>query len=192
MLDHRDKLLCLNDKDRLPSFFVDSLFIHLVVQNIENTAIDKSSVKALEHVVQRTTCHTDVFSCNKMFIPTNVNDYHWTMTVVNFPLREIHYYDSLNGNGRKYTDALIKWLACESMFRKKIELDINKWKIISQEPHIPQQTGNGTECGVFAMMCADFLLEDLPLLYDLSQMKFFRKKIAADILRNELTYPLAV
>ena len=192
MLDHRDKVLCLHDKDRLPSFFVDSLFIHLVLQHTENEEIGNSSLKAFEDVVKRTTRNIDIFSCEKMFIPTNINNYHWSMTVVNFPLHEIHYYDSMNGNGKKYTDVLIKWLACESMFRKQIELDIKEWKIISQEPHVPQQTGNGTECGVFTMMCADFLLDDIPLLYNLGQMDFFRKKITADILRNSIGYPFSV
>jgi Ulp1 protease family, C-terminal catalytic domain len=110
MLDHRDKILCLNDKDRLPSFFADAIFMQLLVENME-----KKSEKALEDVVKRVTRYIDVFSCDKMFVPTNINNNHWTMTIVNFPMREIHYYDSLSGLGQKYTDALIIWLASESM-----------------------------------------------------------------------------
>jgi Ulp1 family protease len=106
------------------------------------------------------------------------------MTVVNFPEREIQYYDSLSGDGKKYKDILLKWLACELMFRKSEELDIKHWEIIPKEPHMPQQTGNGTECRVFSMMCADFTHDNLPLVYSLGDVKFFRNKISADILRN--------
>jgi Ulp1 family protease len=160
----------------------------LLVENTANRTLGMDSVKEFKDVVKNATRGTDIFSCDKMYIPTNINNCHWTMTVVNFPEREIHYYDSLSGDGKKYTNILIKWLACELMFRKSEELDIKQWKIISKEPHVPQQTGNGTECGVFYMMCADFTLDNLPLVYSLGDMKFFRNKIAADILRNAVNY----
>jgi Ulp1 family protease len=82
MLDHRDKILYLNDKDHLPSFFVDAIFMQLLVGNME-----KKSEKALVDVVKRVIRYIDVFSCDKMFVPANINSNHWTMAVVNFPMR---------------------------------------------------------------------------------------------------------
>jgi Ulp1 family protease len=41
-------------------------------------------VKEYKDAVKRTTCDTDIFSCDKMYITTNINNYHWAMAVVNF------------------------------------------------------------------------------------------------------------
>jgi Ulp1 family protease len=47
---------------------------------------------------------------------------------------------------------------------------------------------NGNDCGIFAMLCADFLSDDLCLTYNMNDMEFYRLKIAAAILKGSLSY----
>lgn len=72
------------------------------------------------------------------------------------------------------------------MLKKSQELNISEWTVITQEAGVPQQGSNGNECGVFTMMCADFLSDNLPMTYSLQEIDYFRLKIAADILRGNL------
>lgn len=51
----------------------------------------------------------------------------------------------------------------------------------------PAQHG-GSDCGLFVAMVADFLTDDLPFAFGQFDMDFFRKKIAADLLRQRLHY----
>ena len=103
--------------------------------------------------------------------------------------KEIHYYDSMSGSGQKYLDGLRKWVVDESSTRKNMTVETQKWKLIDNERHVPQQT-NCNDCGVFATICADFISDDLPLSYGKAQMLHYRKKIGTDIIRGSLLYPM--
>jgi Ulp1 family protease len=72
--------------------------------------------------------------------------------------------------------------------KKKQELKISQWNVMTKENGVPQQMSNRNKCGVFAMMCADFVSDNLPMTFNLDEMKFFRRKIAGDILRGYLNY----
>jgi sentrin-specific protease 1 len=52
---------------------------------------------------------------------------------------------------------------------------------------VPQQQ-NGYDCGVFSIMCADYVSDNLPLSYVQEDMQNNRVKIAAAIRRGHLTY----
>ena len=52
---------------------------------------------------------------------------------------------------------------------------------------VPQQT-YGVDCGVFTCMTANFLADDLPLLYNQSHMALFRKNMVYDIANCMLLY----
>ena len=94
----------------------------------------------------------------------------------------------MSGPGTAYTDKVKDWLVKEMASKKKEVLNISEWKVFTQEKCVPQQGSNGNECGLFTMICADFLSDYLPMSYSLKDMDFFRRKIAADILRGKLTY----
>lgn len=181
LLNDRDKAMCLVDDDRVASFFMDAQFMQYINDHKDDVVANWAS---------KVTKYLDIFCHNKVFIPTNVRGVHWTMIVVNIQYKEIHYYDSMSGEGKEYTDLVKRWLVQEAIRRKKTAFDITEWKVLSREKGVPQQFSNGTECGVFTMMCADFLTDDLPLVYNLSQMSYFRRKIAADILRGNLSYKI--
>ena len=60
-------------------------------------------------------------------------------------------------------------------------------KFVNRSDEIPKQD-NGFDCGVFTIVCADYLLDNLPLNYSQANMEFWREKIAIDILRGRLRY----
>ena len=133
----------------------------------------------------------DVFAKDKVFFPVNLSNTHWTLAVAYIQRKEIHYYDSMSGSGTMYLEGLLRWLADEHQTRKGSPLDTSEWQLISREDHVPQQA-NGVDCGVFTIVCADFISDDLPLEYSQKDIPRFRQKIGCDILRGFLTYPLDV
>jgi Ulp1 family protease len=137
--------------------------------------------------VKRWSKKFDVFSLNKVFLPINLNNTHWVMAVVKITQHEIHYYDSMSGSGQRHLRHILQWLQDESKEKKKTELDTSSWQLIDGEEDVPQQ-GNGFDCGVFSIMCADYVSDDLPLCYNQSEMPNNRIKIGAAIARGQLTY----
>ena len=70
----------------------------------------------------------------------------------------------------------LQWLVDEARVKKGFVLDSSEWKLVHRENNLPQQE-KGYDCGVFAIMCADFLSDDLPLSYTQKDVPFFRKKM---------------
>ena len=80
------------------SHFFSSFFMVKLLQNGKYTYAN----------VKRWSKKFDVFSKDKIFIPININNSHWTLLVVYIQKKEIHYYDSFSGSGKTYTNAAMK------------------------------------------------------------------------------------
>jgi Ulp1 family protease len=184
MLQERDNHLCLTDIDRLPSHFFNSFFLAKIMQK---------DLGVYDYAQVMRWCNKfDVFAMDKLFFPINLSNTHWTMAVVSMQLKEIYYYDSMSGrsNRGKYVDILLHWLDDEAKHRCKTDKFIRAdWNLFHEETHVPLQT-NGYDCAVFAILCADFLSDNLPLHYDQSSMPLYRRKIVAAIIRGSLNYPM--
>ena len=60
--------------------------------------------------------------------------------------KEIHYYDSMSGSGKKYLEGLLRWLVDEAQNKKKIDnYDTSDWKTFDRERHVPQQRNGRVE-----------------------------------------------
>jgi len=178
MLQERDQKLCAaSNGARLPSHYFNSFFIAKLLENGQYTYNN----------VKRWSKKFDVFSMDRIFMPINLNNTHWVMSVVYIQRKEIHYYDSMSGSGQRHLQAILRWLGDESKEKKKVQLDTTGWKLIDREQDVPQQE-NGYDCGVFSIICADFKSDDLPLRYEQSEMSLNREKIGAAIRRGFLTY----
>ena len=141
--------------------------------------------------IKRWSKRFDVFAMDKVFFPINIRNTHWTLAVIYVKLKEIRYYDSMNGCGLKLLEALRQWLMHEALYKKNVVLDESSWKLIdSGEHHVPvPEQNNFFDCGVFVCVAADFIQDDLPLTYSQENIPFFRQKIAADIIRGYTLYP---
>jgi sentrin-specific protease 1 len=179
MLDERDRLLCMENSYRRRSHFFNSFFMAKLGFgkniNTEN--------------VKRWTKNFKPFTMDKIFFPINIENQHWTMLVVNIKSRRILYFDSLYGDGLRYCEAIQFWLNELEMEEGWLQ-EQYEFRSHGRDSGTPCQT-DGTSCGVFSLLCADFMSDDLPInesSYNQSQIDFFRTKIAAAILRGRLDY----
>jgi Ulp1 family protease len=84
-------------------------------------------------------------------------------------------------------NGLFRWIQDEG---GKNDVIVNKeeWTLIDHGKEFPQQD-NSYDCGLFAIVCADHLSDDLPVtISSFSDMPFWRNKVAVDMLRGKLTY----
>ena len=136
--------------------------------------------------VRKWTKHFDIFSADKILIPINITNTHWTLLVFYVLLKEVHYSASMSREGDRYIKNGLRWLADEIMNKKGIAIDINEWKRYQQEDHVPQQN-NGYDCGMFVLMCARAIAYNQPLSsYNQRDMQRYRYMIGRQILQGSL------
>jgi Ulp1 family protease len=178
MLQERDDSLCEQNENRRHSHFFNSFFAERLL------ATDRCYTYKN---VKRWSKKLDIFEMDKIFFPINIGNMHWTLAVVYPQKKRIEYFDSMRGKGAFYTDALFRWIQDEAVTRG-LNINMEEWTTYSRSHEIPQQ-GNGFDCGVFTIIAADFLSDNLPLLYSQSDMESFRLKIILRILNGCLDYP---
>ena len=124
-------------------------------------------------------------------LPVNINSTHWVLCIVDFVNKEVIFIDSMAGSGAVYREALLRWVQDEHQNKKGTPLDPSvKWTSRSTGSSLPQQM-NGSDCGVFATMCAVYLSDPfgdavfggMGIRPDFSQADapYFRKRILLDI-----------
>ena len=138
--------------------------------------------------VRKWSKRISTFNLNKIYMPIfREAERHWGMLVVLVQNREIHYHDSMAKDGTQYTQAALRWLADEAHVRRHGDFDATRWSTHESGTSGPQQH-NGYDCGVYSILCADFLTDELPLAYHHSNMGMARLKIAGAIIRGHLTH----
>ncbi len=130
----------------------------------------------------------DVFAQEKIFCPINLNNNHWVMAVIFLDKKEIHYYDSFRRSGFTEMNNLLSWIDTEALIEGKLEYCRGYWTMRDgRELETPRQS-NGVDCGVFAICCASYLADNLPLDYRQEDIDDHRLRIGSAILRGELPY----
>ncbi|XP_020805395.1 LOW QUALITY PROTEIN: sentrin-specific protease 1-like [Drosophila serrata] len=120
--------------------------------------------------VKRWTRKVDIFS--KDIIPVPVH------------CKTIRYCDSMGKPNQDVLDALESYLQQESLDKRKQPFDTSDFKIESV-PNVPQQT-NGSDCGVFSCMFAEYISPDAPITFSQENMDYFRKKMILEISDGKL------
>lgn len=195
MLKERDKILCSRLSSRKPSQYLNSFFISQLL-----TTQDDGSHKYDYNSVKRHTKKFDVSKCDKIFVPINTNNSHWTLAVIFVKSTTIKYYDSLRNHNtapitssviekgkarsKLYLNTLKQWI-CDEVKEKSLSYDVKSLKLECDEDY-PQQIE--CDCGIFTIMCADFLSDDLELSFTAKDMPYFRRKILKDIQAGSLDY----
>lgn len=181
LLQDRDALLCQINPSRNSSHYFSSFFMSKVLDEHDTRVYTYSAVR-------RWTKKFDIFTKRRIYFPINISNTHWTHLVLYVEAREIHYYDSMGGNGDKYMRAILKWIVDEARDKKEIDgYDVSEYRLIDHGHNIPQQE-NGYDCGVFSCMFADFDTDDLPFQFSQENLAEFRLKIVLAIMRGELIY----
>jgi Ulp1 family protease len=107
--------------------------------------------------------------------------------------KRICYLDSLcdKYRGSRLLEGVLTWLADEHMDKKKVALRGDFEMVPCTTESMPQQS-NAYDCGVYCIMAADFLSDDLNI-HELrkERIPLFRQKIAHHIIKGELYYDSA-
>ena len=97
----------------------------------------------------------------------------------------------MGSSTKKYLNAIIKYLNDESKDKENHDIDINEWSLLNCNKLTTPQQNNGFDCGVFTIMFADFIINNIPIMYiNHSDMPYYRKKICLDIFVENLTYEI--
>jgi sentrin-specific protease 1 len=102
--------------------------------------------------------------------------------------KKIQYFDSMAGGGLDFLKALQRYVAEESMDKRKITIDTSDWQLQTCIRSSTPQQENGSDCGMFSIMFADFLTDNLPLDFHQADIPDFRIKVCASILNGKLWY----
>lgn len=158
---------------RKPSKFFDSHFLDRIAPQGQYAY----------NQVQRWTKHQSLSKFDKVFIPVNIRNTHWTLIVVRMLAKTVSYYDSMNGDGSAHFEIILRYLEDESkgdvaLDKEPWTFDRRKWKSINVKT--PQQT-NGYDCGVFVIQLADLLSLDIPLLFGQADMAVVRRRLLSSI-----------
>lgn len=133
--------------------------------------------------LKRWTRKVDIFAQDLMVVPVHL-DVHWCMSIVDFREKSIVYYDSMGGNNPKCLAALKQYLQDESLDKKKQTYNMSNWKL-QPAKNIPQQM-NGSDCGVFSCMFAEYVCANKKITFTQQDMPYFRNKMVYEILKSKL------
>ncbi|XP_046753595.1 sentrin-specific protease-like [Diprion similis] len=133
--------------------------------------------------LKRWTRKVDIFSKEMLVVPIHLG-MHWCMSIVDFRDKTIRYFDSMGGSNLKCLNALKQYLQDESLDKKKQPYNMTGWKLENVKD-IPQQM-NGSDCGVFSCMFAEYLCANKRLTFSQKDMPYFRNKMVYEILKSKL------
>ncbi|KAG6972449.1 hypothetical protein JG688_00003965 [Phytophthora aleatoria] len=133
--------------------------------------------------VRRWTRKIDLFAMDKIFMPVNVGNMHWCMAVIFMTEKRIQYYDSMHGSGAACLKVLLRYLHDESEHKKKQKFNEEGWRLVTTTPDTPQQN-NGSDCGVFSCMFADYLSQNKPLSFVQKDIPFHRHRMVLHVSRG--------
>lgn len=153
---------------------------------------------------RRGRARVDLFAIDFVFVPINLDNRHWTLSVVNVQRKTISYYDSAGGGKvnmgccpasygtpEDHMKRILAYLSKEHQDKKDEPLP-EGWKINpvgqSEDVLIPQgripQQQNGYDCGVFVCKYADCISRGEPLTFTQSDItnNYYRREIKDVIL----------
>ncbi|XP_076750121.1 sentrin-specific protease 1 [Xylocopa sonorina] len=133
--------------------------------------------------LKRWTRKIDIFAQDLIVIPVHLG-IHWCMSIIDFRDKSICYYDSMGGNNLKCLSVLRQYLEDESLDKKKQTYDTSNWKLECAK-NIPQQM-NGSDCGVFSCMFAEYICANKKITFTQQDMPYFRNKMVYEILKSKL------
>ena len=126
---------------------------------------------------------------DKVFFPINIHNTHWTMAVAHVRDKRICYYDSMGSISDRYLRIVLRYLGDECLAKKGVELDVSEWELCRCDRSTTPQQENGSDCGVFSILFADFISGELPISsFNQSHIASFRRKICLSILKGKLLY----
>lgn len=134
--------------------------------------------------VRRWTRKVDIFSYDIIPVPVHVGQVHWCMAIIHLKNKTIRYYDSMGTPNPRVLNALEEYLKEESLDKKKQHFDTSKFQKESVVD-APRQM-NGSDCGVFSCMFAEYITRNREITFSQQHMPYFRQKMVLEIVQGKL------
>ncbi|KAG1673549.1 hypothetical protein FOA52_003849 [Chlamydomonas sp. UWO 241] len=131
----------------------------------------------------------NILSVDRVIVPVNDNNIHWTCAVIDIKGRQLMYLDSMGGQDPDLLEFLARYIADESRDKLKVELDTSSWVRVHRSD-VPRQR-NGCDCGMFTILYADRL--GLGRAFDFTQNDVTtnaRVKVLHRLLTHLLPHPV--
>lgn len=128
--------------------------------------------------LKRWTRKVDIFSYDLIIVPVHLG-VHWCMATIDFRNKTVKYYDSMGSPNNKCLQSLMKYLQDESLDKRKIPFEASGWQTENVQK-IPQQM-NGSDCGMFSCMYAEFICRNANITFTQEDMPYFRRKMVYEI-----------
>lgn len=170
-----------------PSHFFNSFFFEKL-GNGEATANYEAVRRHAKKQVKSTVPPGNIFGLDKLVIPININDSHWTLIVAFMQERRVQYYDSLHSPGANYLKAFKVYLQGEAEKWKGDKLvpehllNIDEWNLVPTDHTATPKQNNNPDCGAFACTIANYISNGLSLRFSCDNMPYFRQRITHDLL----------
>ena len=81
-----DELALVND--RLGNFFIDTGLMHFLMADDDIVLLNEVQFRK----VKAYTRNVDIFSFDRVFIPTNIRNFHWMLIVIKIQLKEAIFF----------------------------------------------------------------------------------------------------
>ena len=164
---HHDSMLCEEDPSRSASHFFNCHFIDKLVKD------GHDGVKRWSKKVRG----KNIFALDKVYVPINVDEWHWRLAVINMKEKTIRCIDSMGLPGTSHLEALKLYLEAEHEAKKGAPLpDADEWELIEGTKKTPQQE-NGFDCGVFMLMACILLTVGESLDFSQEDITLFRERL---------------
>lgn len=134
--------------------------------------------------VRRWTRKVDIFSYDVIPVPVHVGQVHWCMAIIHLKQKTIKYYDSMGTPNPRLLNALEDYLREESLDKRKEPFDTSKFHKESVAD-APRQM-NGSDCGVFSCMFAEYITRNRQITFSQENMPYFRRKMILEIVQGKL------
>jgi len=171
MFQERDDYECQENIMKRSSHFYSCFFMNLLLENGYNYSN-----------VEKWSKEFNIFEKDKVFCPVNLNNKHWGLLVIHVQKKEIIYYDSMGIKGKKYLDGALQYMYDEARSLNH-PFNHDEWQLISYNKGLPQQE-NGYDCGIFVILYADYIANNLSLTFTQKMVSLFRKKLCVYILKG--------
>ncbi|CAH1789466.1 unnamed protein product [Owenia fusiformis] len=133
--------------------------------------------------LRRWTRKIDLFSMDYIVVPVHLG-MHWCLAIVDFPKKQLRYFDSMGGKNIQCLEAIKSYLLAESLDKKKQTFDMSEWTMVI-EKDIPQQQ-NGSDCGMFACKFSEYITRNAPISFTQEDMPYFRQRMIYEIITAQL------
>ncbi|GER46240.1 sentrin-specific protease [Striga asiatica] len=167
-------------EEREPQKFLKCHFFNTFFYKKLISGIDGYNFQAVRRWTTQRKLGYHLLDCEKIFVPIHQVG-HWCLAIISKKDKKFEYLDSLKGFDSQVMSALSRYYVDEVKDKTGNDIDVSSWEQVCVT-HLPEQE-NGFDCGMFMIKYMDFYSRDIGLCFNQSDMPYFRRRTAKEILK---------